>query len=138
MIRTTTGARRARVVLFGGETLALVLLGFTIALASVDFDGEFGVTGAPVRCGSVLGLADQGDLNAKTCTADLRSQVSVVAAALFGALLLGTLSPLIATRLRTEGKRPQWWHIAVTAAGCLAIAVAVVALGRHKIWSAGG
>jgi hypothetical protein len=124
--------------MLGGEAVAFVLLALTIALAAVEFDGEFGVTGLPVECGSVRGLLDRGDLNAKTCTADLRSQVSLVGASLFGALVLGVLSPLIAMRLRTGGERPRRWHIVVSAAARFVIAIAIVALGRHKIWSVGG
>ena len=87
---------------------------------------------------AVFGLIDQGDLNAKTCTDDLRTQVSVTGGALFAALVSAVLAPMVAKRLRTDGARPPTWLFAVAVGVCAVIAVAGIALGRHRIWAVGG
>lgn len=108
-----------------GLGLAVVLLLAAAALGAESFDGTFGVTAQEVECGSVWHLYWQDDLNAKSCTGDLRTRLTLTA------VVTGLGVSLAAAALWP--RRLPW----VLLTGVV-VAVAMVIAGRHFIWRVSG
>jgi hypothetical protein len=111
-----------------GLALALALLVSAAALGAEPFHGTFGVTGQKVDCGSVWHLYSQDDLNAKSCTSDLRSRLTLTA--VVTGLAISVADAALWPKRR---KRLPW----VLLPGVV-VAVAMVVAGRHFIWRVSG
>ncbi|HEX5613976.1 MAG TPA: hypothetical protein VFZ83_02365 [Acidimicrobiia bacterium] len=131
----TTGerSRPVRAALLAG---AILLLALAAWLGAHEFSGTFGVTGQPVSCGSVWGLTRTDNLNAMSCTDELRTRVTVVAVLVGVAGLLASV-PWVITSGRAWSTARRWLF-AVALGVPIALAVAIVVVGRHRIWSVSG
>ena len=118
----TLPARRVR---FIGLAVAIALVMAAAIAGAESFEGTFGATSNAVDCGSVWHLYWPGYLNAASCTDELRSRLTMTA------VLVGLATAVAASALWP--RRLPW----VLLPGA-ALAVAMLAAGRHFIWRVSG
>lgn len=136
MARTTW----RRVCLIGSAAVVAVLVVTAAMLGAHPFKGEFGATGEPKTCGSVWGLRNVEDLNAATCAQDLRDRVTLVSIVLGVAFATGAVGMVdVASMRNARASRGRKVGCALSLVGAsAAVAVMLIAVGRHLIWSVSG
>ena len=123
--------------LLGAECIAFAIALVAIWLGAHEFVGTFGSTDQPLSCGSVWGLPSTGDLNAASCEGALRARLTLVAVLLGIAGMLALGAPLMLRR-PTESSTRRRVLISAALVTPILIAVLVVVMGRHLIWSVSG